>query len=351
MASTKRLVIYGAYGFTGRLLVEEAVRRGHRPILAGRSLRKLAPVADRYGLEAVGVSLDERDDLARLVARAQLVLHAAGPYAQTGEPMIRACIAGHAHQLDLTGELEVLRATFTHDRRAREAGVALMSGVGFDVVPSDCLALHVARRIDRPTRLRLAIAGLSSPTPGTVKSALGVLRRGGAVRRRGELVPGPLFSPSMVVKFGDRPRDVVPVPLGDLETAWRSTGIPDIETFAAQPRLRVTLARALQPLLGWAREHPVWFDRIEPFLEAQAHGPSEEALAQGRSQVWAEAVNDRGDRVESWLEGPEAYAWTARLAWDCAERIVSGTLRGALTPAQAFGADFVLGEGVTRGDA
>jgi len=350
MPTSRRFVIYGAYGFTGRLLVEEAVRRGHRPILAGRSREKLGPIAETHGLEAVAVSLSDRDELERLIARAKLVIHAAGPFVETSEPMLRACLAQRAHYLDITGELPVLRASFAHDRRAREAGVAVLSGVGFDVVPSDCLALHVARRIERPSRLRIAIAGAPTPSAGTAKSALGAMQDGGAVRRHGELVRVPLFGQALEIMFGDRIRTVVPAPLGDLETAHRSTGIPDIETYVAQPRATVAMLRTMGPLLLRAVERPAWRERVFRMIEARVHGPGEQALASERSHVWAEAINARGERAESWLEGPETYAWTARLAWDCAEAVSKRRIVGALSPAQAFGADFVMAEGVTRGD-
>lgn len=350
MPSSRRFVIYGAYGFTGRLLVEEAVRRGHRPILAGRAREKLAPIAEKHGLPAVAVSLAERDELERLAASAKLVIHAAGPFLETSEPMIRACLVARAHYLDLSGELPVLRASFAHDRRAREARITILSGAGFDVVPSDCLALHVARRIERATRLRIAIAGGEMPTAGTAKSALGAMLRGGAVRRHGEIVPMPIFGEPIEIAFGDRTRTVVPGPLGDLETAHRSTGALDVETFVAQPTALARALRTLGPLALKAFERPAWRERLLAIVEPRLRGPTEERLAADRAQVWAEASNARGERAESWLEGPEAYAWSARLAWDCAEEILRRGLVGALTPAQAFGADFVLGDGVRRGD-
>jgi short subunit dehydrogenase-like uncharacterized protein len=350
MPSSRRFVLYGASGFTGRLLVEEAVARGHRPILAGRSRAKLAPLAEAHGLEAALVSLDDRDELERLAGRAKLVLHAAGPFAQTSEPMLRACLAQKAHYVDITGELPVLENTFAHDRRAKEAGVALMSAAGFDVVPSDCLALHVARRIEKPTRLRIAVAASDQPTPGTVKSALALLPAGGKVRRHGELVEGPLFSPSIVARFGDRERNAVPAPLGDLETAWRTTGIGEIETYLAQPAAMAVALRAAGPLVARAIESPRVRDRLFAAIDARVRGPSEDAMSRARSHVWAAAENAAGDRAESWLEGPESYAWTAKLAWNVAEKIVESGKTGALTPAGAFGPDFVLGDGVRRGD-
>jgi short subunit dehydrogenase-like uncharacterized protein len=352
LPSTKQLVIYGAYGVTGRLLVEEAARRGHRPILAGRSLAKLGPVAAAHGLEAIAVALDDRDELDRLVARARLVIHAAGPFVETSEPMIRACLAQRAHYVDTTGELPVISATFAHDRRAREAGVVLMSAAGFDVVPSDCLALHVARRIEKPSRLRIAIATSSSPSAGTVKSLLSLLPRGGVVRRHGELVAGPLLAPAIEVGFGDRTRSALPVPLGDLESAWRSTGIAEIETFYAPPPALIPAIRWTLPVVRAAIARPGWRARIFRAIDGRANGPGEQERDIARSHVWACAENARGERAESWLEGPETYGWTARLVWDCADRICEpGTSRaGAFSPAQLFGADFVLGEGISRGD-
>src|SRR5690349_20732590 len=98
-------MIYGATGYTGALVAEAAVQRGHKPILAGRDASKLKPLAERLGLEWQAISLDDTAALGKAVAEVDLVMHCAGPFTMTSRPMLRACLAGKAHYLDITGEV------------------------------------------------------------------------------------------------------------------------------------------------------------------------------------------------------------------------------------------------------
>src|SRR6266516_7689334 len=103
-------MIYGANGYTGELIAREAVRRGHRPILAGRSAEKIEPLARELGCAWRAFPLDEPQ-----LREASLVLHCAGPFINTAMPMVRACLASGAHYLDITGEIEVFESIFALD--------------------------------------------------------------------------------------------------------------------------------------------------------------------------------------------------------------------------------------------
>ncbi|MEP6985562.1 MAG: saccharopine dehydrogenase NADP-binding domain-containing protein, partial [Chloroflexota bacterium] len=96
-------MIYGATGYTGKLVAEEAVRRGHKPLLAGRSAAKLRPLAESLGLEYAVVSLDDADALAKAVGSVELVYNAAGPFIFTSDRILRACLQTGVHYLDITG--------------------------------------------------------------------------------------------------------------------------------------------------------------------------------------------------------------------------------------------------------
>ncbi|HET9451248.1 MAG TPA: saccharopine dehydrogenase NADP-binding domain-containing protein, partial [Aggregicoccus sp.] len=211
-----RWMLYGAAGYTGTLLAEEAVLRGHRPVLAGRRRERLLPLSERLGLEAVGVPLDDAAALRGAVEGCALVLHAAGPFVRTSRPMLRACLDAGAHYLDITGELPVFENTFRHHGEALERAVTLMSGVGFDVVPTDCLALHVAERVPGARELELAFAAIDHPSAGTLKTTLESLPAGGRVRRNGVLRAWPMGQGMKRVRFSDRTRTVVAVPWADL---------------------------------------------------------------------------------------------------------------------------------------
>ncbi|KAB2863717.1 MAG: NAD(P)H-binding protein, partial [Anaerolineae bacterium] len=137
--ANNRWILYGAYGYTGELVAEEALKRGHTPILAGRSAEKLIPLAERLGLEYRVFSLDDTPALKNALADVDLVFHAAGPFIYTASPMLDACIETGTHYVDITGEILVFRKTFKRDEAARQKNIALISGVGFDIIPTDCL--------------------------------------------------------------------------------------------------------------------------------------------------------------------------------------------------------------------
>jgi len=352
-------MIYGAYGYTGELIVQEAVRRGHRPLLAGRSKAKLEPLATRFGLPFVVLDLRDAAALARALEGVELVFHAAGPFVDTSEAMIRACLAARAHYVDITGEASVFRNTLSQDAAAKDRGVVLISGVGFDVVPTDCLARYVADKLPAATRLELAIAPPSNVSPGTAKSMFDGVLIGGLARRNGALVSHAIGKDTKRVRFADRERSVMAITWGDLETAHRTTRIPNITTYMAFPSAMVRAASISWPLVAMSTpllrsllSRPAVRERIADAIGSLVRGPDEKARSDARAFVWARATDSSGRHAEAWLETADSYAFTAIAGVRAVERILSTRPVGALTPALAFGSDFVLElEGTRRRDA
>jgi short subunit dehydrogenase-like uncharacterized protein len=339
-----RWVLYGATGFTGELIAAEAKRRGQRPVLAGRSKEKLDALAAKLGggFEVAAASLDDSAAIEKVVDGAEAVLHAAGPFERTAKPMREACLKVGAHYLDITGELTVFADSFAADSRAKARGVAVVSGVGFDVVPSDCLAAQLAAKAPGARELEIALAAISQPSAGTVKSAIGIARAGLFVLRDGQLKPVTPGRGFKRVHFGDRERWVAPFPLGDLITAPRSTGISNVTTYAAISRRTARAMRLSWPLLALgfpllraALGSKRVLERAERFAERRAHGPNEREQAAGKSMIWARA----GDK-EALLTTLEGYTYTAHSAVMAVEEAVRRRPVGALSPSQAFGLDF-----------
>ena len=351
MVMTGPWLLYGANGYTGELAARLAAARGHRPILAGRSAQGVCALSDELQLERRLFSLDEPRRVDEALAGMGLVLHCAGPFSRTSRPMADACLRTRTHYLDLTGEVEVFEALAARDLEARAAGVMLLPGCGFDVVPSDCLAVHLKGRLPGARRLALAYGGFGRVSRGTATTAIEGLGRGGLVRRGGVLTPVPSAWKTRRVDFGEGPRTAVTIPLGDVTTAWHSTGIPDIELYFAAPaglRALAVASRYLGPLLG--------SERVRRFLTARVRsgpaGPTEEERRRGRGFVWGEVEDDAGRRAMSRLATPEGYTFTAHAAVAVVERVLSGQVpAGFQTPAKAYGPDFVLGlQGVTLTD-
>lgn len=341
-------LLYGAYGFTGQLIVAEAIKQGRRPALAGRNAAKVAAVAQAYGLEWFALDLDYPARLAEAVGRFDLVLHVAGPFSKTAEPMIQACLAAGTHYLDITGELPVFEHTLSQDALARQRDVVLMSGVGFDIVPTDCLARYVADQLPDATLLETAVAtsgGTPTITAGTAKSALGMMENfpgGSVVRRHGRLVSHPLGEGSKEVRFSDgRVRKVAPFAWGDLVTAAHTTGIPNVTSYLALdlPPGSSTMAALGARLLSFGPVRRA----AEVAIERLFTGPDEQTQQASRGYLWASVINPAGERVEAWLETPETYRFTALSSLVCVQRVLAEQPSGALTPAGAFGADLVLG--------
>ncbi|RMH43692.1 MAG: saccharopine dehydrogenase [Deltaproteobacteria bacterium] len=334
-----RWMLYGANGYTGRLIAEVARRRGLSPVLAGRRREAIEPLAAEFGFDHRVVSLDDAAALRGALADVDALLLAAGPFARTSRPAVDACIATGTHYLDITGEIAVFEACAARSAEARDAGIALLPGVGFDVVPSDCLAASLAERLPGATELELAFAGSGGWSRGTAKTMVEGLGWGGAVRRDGSIVRVPAAHAVREVPFRDRPRTCVAIPWGDVSTAYHSTGIPNITVYMHMPRGQRRAIRAARPLLPLLRNRRV-IAALQRAIERRVIGPSDTTRAVARSHLWGRA-SDGVRAVEGTLEAPEGYTLTAETAVESTVRLLAAPQTGFLTPSKAFGADYI----------
>lgn len=345
-------LIYGAYGYTGELIARAAVERGLEPILAGRDAARLRPLAAELDLPHRVFSVDVAASVEAALHDVPLVLHCAGPFAHTATPVVDACLRAGVHYLDITGEMDVFAQLAERDGEAQAAEVMLLPGVGFDVVPTDCLAAYLHERMPEANQLELAIyAQNGQVSKGTAKTAIEQIGDGGVVRRGGTLMHVPPAWKTRSVDFGTGPKEVVTIPWGDLITAYHSTGIPNITVYARLPASAHRLVAASKVFGPVLRSSPV--KRLLKWAARKgASGPDAEARKRGASAVWAEVTSRNGRSMAARLHGPEVYAFTVGTALAAVDAVLSGTAPpGFQTPATAFGADFVLGiDGVRRED-
>lgn len=343
-------LIYGANGYTGELIVRYAVERGLKPLLAGRNAIAIESLAKKHHLDYRVFSLDEAGLLNGALNEVDMVLHCAGPFSITSKPMVEACLRNKKHYTDITGEIAVFEACAAMDKKAAEAGVMLMPGVGFDVVPSDCLAKHLKDRLPTATHLSLAFYGkgsrISHGTQATMTMNVG---KGGAIRKDGKITPVPAAWKTREIDFGEVTKTGVTIPWGDVATAFHSTGIPNIEVFTVVPPPQIKMLKASR-YLGWLLATKPVNDYLQKKIPAG--GPSDEEREKGRTLMWGEASDLNGNRVESRQQGPEGYTMTAIGALNIAEKILAGDFTsGYQTPAKAYGADLVMEiDGVERQD-
>jgi len=344
-------LLYGATGFVGEATARLAVQQGLTPILAGRNAAKVESLAAELGVDFRIFDLSNPTAIDRAFAGVTVILHCAGPYLHTSKPVVDACLRSGVHYLDLTGEIPVYEAIAARDSEAKTRGVMLLPGAGFDVVPTDCLALYLKQRLPSATRLTIAFQG-DGPgglPPGTQRTSIEMIPYGSRVRRNGRLEPPDQEWKTRLVDFGKGPVRVTNLPWGDVFTAYCSTGIPNIEDYTALPET----IRRLAPALKYLR--PLFkLGLVRGLLKrAVTRGPSAERRARTRTHVWGEVEDDQGRRAAARLHGPEAgVEWTARAALATVRKVLGGSFTpGFQTPALAYGADFALEcEGVTRED-
>lgn len=344
------IMIYGAGGYTGRLIADSLKGSDLNITLAGRSKSTFADVSSDTGFEAVELSLDDPAALQKALANIDIVLHCAGPFSATSKPMIDACLAAKAHYLDITGEAAVFEAAAGRDGEAKAAGIMIMPGVGFDVVPSDCLAAHMKKRLPDATELTIAIRGLNKSSRGTAKTAIESFKTGILGRRNGKLIN---IEPVDVLEM-DYEGEIVeclPVTWGDLSTAYHSTGIPNITTaFEASPKLRQVVA--MPALMKWFFATAIGQNYLKKQADKRPAGPSEEHRQSGRGDILAIARNAGGKEVRSRLLTSEGYHLTRQTAVEIVKQVAAGNfIPGFQTPSSVFGPDFILGfENCTRKD-
>ena len=325
-------MVYGAYGFTGTLVAELAVRRGLRPVVAGRDAAKVRPLAERLGLEHRVFGLDQA---AEALEDVDAVAHCAGPFSATSEPMVDACLRARTHYVDITGEIDVFEAVSRRDEDAKRAGVVLLPGAGFDVVPTDCLAALLHDALPTATHLDLAFLVQGGASTGTAMTAVEGSGGGGRARVDGEIRSVRLGHRRRTAHFRDRPREVGAIPWGDVSTAYRSTGIPNVTTFTTIPGVLGALQPLAAPLLRTEAAR-----RLGTALAKRIGGPSATTRARTRCEVFGEVWDDGGRRVRAALTGPNAYDLTADSVVEAVQRLAD-TTPGAHTPSSAFGSDYV----------
>jgi short subunit dehydrogenase-like uncharacterized protein len=335
------LLIYGANGYAGGLIAREAARRGLRPIIAGRDTEAIERLATELNRPHRVFELVASDAAALHLAGARAVMNCAGPFIETATPMIEACLAAKVHYLDITGEIDVIERAAKCRERAVAAGISVISAVGFDVVPSDCLAAMLAAELPTANRLQLAFT-VGAVSRGTAKTVLETIAHGGRARVNGRIRWAPVGWKTIDVLFPDGTQSAVSIPWGDVASAYYSTGIPNIETYVALPPDRICRLKRVRWFFPLLRIRPLrrW---LEHLVESHVEGPSAKELEEDHAALWGRASDAGGRAVEATMTVPGGYELTVLTALASVERVLAGqTPAGFSTPSRAFGKDFIL---------
>lgn len=333
-----RWLIYGAYGYSGKLIAHQAKKRGYHPILAGRNKNALEPVASHLNFEYRVFSLSDLDNTQKQLDDVDLVINCAGPFSQTAAPLMQACIDTQTHYLDITGEIDVFEHAQSMDQAARDAGVVICPGVGFDVIPTDCIAARLNAQMPDATHLALGFDSGSRMSRGTAKTSIERLGRGGAARIDGVIKDVPHAWRARWIDFGQGDKYAMTIPWGDISTAYHTTEIPNIEVYIPASPRSVKKMRRLNWFRWLLKSH--WLqNKLKQKLDAQPAGPEEKERSDNPTYVWGEITNAKGEKKQLRVKVKNGYSLTAEGAVELAVHTLTHNHSGGFyTPSRLYGA-------------
>ncbi len=336
-------IVYGSYGYTGELIIQGCKRQQFTVLLAGRDEAKLKAQSERHQYPFEVIEIADHPKLVSQLRRAQVLIHCGGPFQHTALAMVKACAEAQTHYTDITGEYQVFETLASMDSLAKNASILVMPGVGFDVVPSDCLALHLKNLLPDATHLQLAFTmGKGGLSRGTSKTMIEGMGNGSCIRENGKLKQISLGHKVQEINFGSFNKLTLCIPWGDIATAWRSTQIPNIEVYSGVSAAAIKSAR-WSNYLGWILRMSWLKKYLQKKVDRRHAGPSEERRNEGRSYLWGKVWNEKGAYKIARLETLNGYSLTAKTVVLIAQKLLNGSIReGYFTPAQYFGADLIL---------
>ncbi|GGE31125.1 hypothetical protein GCM10007421_01050 [Halopseudomonas oceani] len=337
----RQWMIYGANGYTGKLLARAAAERGLQPVLAGRNRSAVAALAAELSLPHRCFDLSQPEQVRENLQGMQVVLHCAGPFSATSQPLIDACLTTGCHYLDITGEIDVFVAAQSRQAEAEQAGIVICPGVGFDVIPTDCIAARLKLALHDADRLALGFDTVSSLSPGTARTSVEGLKYGGRIRKDDRIQTVPLAYQSREIDFGNGTKHAVTIPWGDIATAWFTTGIDDIEVFlpmAPSAAARLRRLDRFRPLLGLAPVQAL----LKYLVARRIHGPDLHQREAARCYVWGEAQNRAGKKIVARIETANAYDVTVEGALYAVGFLLENEpAPGYYTPSRLLGPDCI----------
>ena len=341
---SKKIMLYGANGYTSRLIIKELVGQNIKPVLAGRNQEKINSLADKHGFQFCIFSLNDSNDIDKNLKEVDILINAAGPYSLTAKPLIDSCLRTKTHYIDITGEIDVFVYAQSKHEDAKDAGVVVCPGVGFDVIPTDCLSYMLKDKLPDANELNICFFSENGrPSIGTAKTSIEGLSKGGRIRKDGKIEPVSLAHAVKEIDYGQGPKMAMSIPWGDVATAFFSTGIPNIIVY---------IPRSLKGINKIKKQRKWLFilklKFVQNYLKNKMQkkiingGDSDEQRAKSKMWVWAEVKNKEGKTESGYFQVGNGYDVTGYGAMLFAKNIMENTFNGGYyTPSLLLGPSIV----------
>jgi len=316
----KKLLIYGATGYTGKIIAARAKELNLDFEIAAREEDKIKVLAGELNVPYHVFNVEDEKGWEQALGGKFVLINAAGPFQFTAKQAMNACLRAGVHYLDISAELDTYQLAESLDNEAKTAGIQLISGAGL-FVSYDALAVHLSKLVEEPQALKVGFRHYGGFSKGSIVSSKNIADLGILVRKNGKITENP-NAKSKVFSFGEEEIECIPTPLGGILLTYKSTGIPNIEEYFS---LKL-------PALGI------------PDITAEnlPDGPTEEERASGRNGLSAEMTGKNGEVVKAYIDAPSGYVLTPLSVAATANRILNNDFKiGYQSPGSAYGEDIL----------
>lgn len=336
-----KIILYGANGYTGKLIAQKAKQDNIDITLAGRNESSIVRMAEELGFKSICFSLENVKENPELLSPFDILINCAGPFSLTAETMMKACLHSHCHYLDITGEISIFEMGYDLHQAGKDKGIIICPGVGFDVIPTDCLAARLKEELPDATELTLAFESVGGKlSPGTTKTSIEGIAKGGRIRLNGKIKEVPLGYKSRNLDIGNGIKSFVTIPWGDVATAGFSTGIKNIEVYIPLSKKKIKKLKWLNNF-KWVLGIKFIQNYMKNKVDKNIKGPSDTERADSKTFVWGEISNGRKTMMGS-FETANGYDVTAEGALSIATYIIQNEIDGGYyTPSMLCGSRWI----------
>ena len=320
MKAEKKMLLYGATGYTGKIIAERAKELNLDFDIAGRDKDKLLSLANKLNVGYHVFDVDDQDAWQEALKDKQVLINAAGPFALTARQAMAACLKAGVHYLDISAELDTYRLAESLDREAKAAEIQIISGAGL-FVSYDALVVHLSKLIAEPEFLSVGFRHYGGFSKGSVLSSKNIADLGILIRKNGDIIHNP-HPESKTFSFGEQQVECMPTPLGGIILSYKSTGIPNIKEY-------------------FSLKLPV--SELPDLTAKNLHGgPTKEERAAGRNGISAEITGRDGKVVKAYVDAPSGYDLTPLSVVAVANRILKEDFKtGYQSPGSAYGEEIL----------
>ncbi|MCX7876790.1 MAG: saccharopine dehydrogenase NADP-binding domain-containing protein [Melioribacteraceae bacterium] len=336
------LLIYGANGYSAKLILNELLKFNIKPILAGRNKKEIIEIAENYKLDYKIFDLENFELIVENLKGIHTLINCAGPFIFTAKELIEACLITKTNYLDITGEIPVLSLAYKYSEKAKENNITILPAVGFDIIPTDCLAKKLKEKYPNAYELKLSLITINSKiSRGTLLTSIEFLSGKSKILKDGKIIESTIGEYKNEVIIEGKKYYTISIPWGDVFTANISTEIKNVSVYLSVPYF---VYKNIKLILCFNTLLKIKFIKsiVKLFVKKFKYGPNDAERKKSFVIIHGKVIDEQKNEFEDFIKVKDGYEITALGASLSAKKVLSNEVpKGFLTPSLAFGSEFV----------